>query len=66
VSVPQEDSGQSSEDGLDDPSGTAVDGSMGDRVAEVERLALADRADAFAALHDELRTRLEQGGDGRG
>lgn len=66
VSVPQEDGGQPSEDGLDDRSGTAVGGSMGDRVADVERLALADRADAFAALHDELRTRLERGGDGRG
>ncbi|PZE58489.1 hypothetical protein DEJ24_10480 [Curtobacterium sp. MCPF17_001] len=39
--------------------------SVGFRAAEVERLPLADRADAFAALHDELRTRLEQGGDAR-
>ncbi|PZF64711.1 hypothetical protein DEJ33_11965 [Curtobacterium sp. MCPF17_047] len=39
--------------------------SVGRRAAEVERLPLADRADAFAALHDELRTRLEQGGDAR-
>ena len=56
----------------DDPDGTAevliepgVD-TVGARAAGVERLPLADRADAFAALHDELRTRLEQGGDTRG
>ena len=56
----------------DDPDGTAevliepgVD-TVGGRAAGVERLPLADRADAFAALHDELRTRLEQGGDTRG
>jgi hypothetical protein len=36
------------------------------RAAAVERLPLPERADAFAALHDELRTRLEQGGDSRG
>ena len=56
----------------DDPDGSAeasiepgadtVDG----RAAAVERLPLADRADAFAELHDELRTRLEHGGDTRG
>lgn len=56
----------------DDPDGTAevliesgVD-TVGGRAAGVERLPLADRAEAFAALHDELRTRLEQGGDTRG
>lgn len=56
----------------DDPDGAAevliesgVD-TVGGRAAGVERLPLADRADAFAALHDELRTRLEQGGDTRG
>ncbi|MFJ4297705.1 hypothetical protein [Curtobacterium sp. NPDC089689] len=32
------------------------------RTATAEELDLADRADAFAALHDELRTRLESGG----
>ncbi len=32
------------------------------RTAAAEELDLADRADAFAALHDELRTRLESGG----
>ena len=32
------------------------------RAAAVEALPLPDRADAFSALHDELRTRLETGG----
>jgi len=32
------------------------------RTAAVEALPLTERADAFAALHDELRTRLESGG----
>lgn len=32
------------------------------RTAAAEALDLADRADAFSALHDELRTRLESGG----
>lgn len=32
------------------------------RTAAVEGLPLTDRADAFSALHDELRTRLECGG----
>ena len=32
------------------------------RTAAVEGLPLTDRADAFSALHDELRTRLESGG----
>lgn len=32
------------------------------RTASAEGLELAERADAFAALHDELRTRLESGG----
>ncbi|SDQ56522.1 hypothetical protein SAMN02800687_1898 [Curtobacterium sp. UNCCL20] len=32
------------------------------RTAAVEGLPLPDRADAFSALHDELRTRLESGG----
>ncbi|MGN8049158.1 hypothetical protein ACTJKO_05670 [Curtobacterium sp. 22159] len=32
------------------------------RTDAVEALPLADRADAFAALHNELRTRLESGG----
>ncbi|MBT1610528.1 hypothetical protein [Curtobacterium poinsettiae] len=32
------------------------------RTAEAETLPLVDRADAFSALHDELRTRLESGG----
>jgi hypothetical protein len=32
------------------------------RAEAVEALPLAERADAFAALHDDLRTRLEQGG----
>ncbi|MBT2503815.1 hypothetical protein [Curtobacterium sp. ISL-83] len=33
-----------------------------DRTAAAEQLPLDARADAFAALHDELRTRLESGG----
>jgi hypothetical protein len=36
------------------------------RVAEVETRPLEDRAEAFAALHDELRTRLEDGGGAGG
>ncbi|WFR67116.1 hypothetical protein P9139_21775 [Curtobacterium flaccumfaciens] len=32
------------------------------RTVAVEGLPLTDRADAFSALHDELRTRLESGG----
>jgi hypothetical protein len=32
------------------------------RTAAAEALPLTDRADAFSALHDELRTRLESGG----
>lgn len=32
------------------------------RTAAAEALELPDRADAFAALHDELRTRLESCG----
>lgn len=36
------------------------------RAVAVEGLPLVDRADAFAALHDELRTRLESGGGTRG
>lgn len=32
------------------------------RTAAAEGLPLTDRADAFSALHDELRTRLESGG----
>lgn len=32
------------------------------RAREVESLPLSERADAFAGLHDELRTRLESGG----
>ena len=32
------------------------------RTSAAEQLPLADRADAFSALHDELRTRLESGG----
>lgn len=31
------------------------------RTTAAEDLPLAERADAFAALHDELRTRLESG-----
>ncbi|GAA3331291.1 hypothetical protein LQK89_14165 [Curtobacterium sp. C1] len=31
------------------------------RTARAESLPLEERADAFAALHDELRTRLESG-----
>lgn len=33
------------------------------RTAAAEELPLAERADAFSALHDELRTRLETGGN---
>lgn len=36
------------------------------RTAAVERLPLVERADGFAALHDDLRTRLESGGVPRG
>lgn len=32
------------------------------RTAAAESLPLGERADAFAALHDDLRTRLESGG----
>jgi hypothetical protein len=32
------------------------------RTAAAEALPLEERADAFSALHDELRTRLESGG----
>lgn len=32
------------------------------RAREAEDFPLPDRADAFAGLHDELRTRLESGG----
>ncbi|WP_181439621.1 hypothetical protein [Curtobacterium sp. MCBD17_032] len=35
---------------------------FGRRVEAAETLPLAERADAFAALHDDLRTRLEHGG----
>jgi hypothetical protein len=35
---------------------------FGQRTAAAESLPLAERADAFSALHDELRTRLESGG----
>ncbi|MCS6562698.1 hypothetical protein N8D74_03905 [Curtobacterium flaccumfaciens] len=37
-------------------------GAFAARTAEAEALPLADRADAFSSLHDELRTRLESGG----
>ena len=36
------------------------------RTAAVERLPLVERADGFATLHDDLRTRLESGGVPRG
>jgi len=36
------------------------------RTAAVEGLPLVERADGFAALHDDLRTRLESGGVPRG
>lgn len=43
--------------------GSAVQGSdVARRARDAEALPLADRADAFAGLHDELRTRLESGG----
>jgi hypothetical protein len=32
------------------------------RTTAAESLPLVERADAFSALHDELRTRLESGG----
>jgi len=35
--------------------------SVASRAAAAEALPLEQRADAFAALHDELRTRLESG-----
>jgi hypothetical protein len=41
------------------PSGS----SFQDRALAAEALPLADRAEAFAVLHDDLRTRLEGGGD---
>jgi hypothetical protein len=37
--------------------------SFQDRVLAAESLPLAERAGAFASLHDDLRTRLEGGGD---
>ncbi len=45
--------------------GTAQQGAEPDdvaaRTARAESLPLEERADAFAAMHDELRTRLESG-----
>lgn len=38
------------------------DSDVARRARAAEELPLPDRADAFAALHDELRTRLESGG----
>ncbi|WP_200919290.1 hypothetical protein [Curtobacterium sp. Leaf261] len=35
---------------------------LADRVRDVEGRPLEERSGAFAALHDELRTRLEGGG----
>lgn len=42
--------------------GDTSDAGFTARVERAEALPLVDRADAFAALHDELRTRLESGG----
>lgn len=38
------------------------DGDVAARARRAEDLPLPDRADVFAGLHDELRTRLENGG----
>lgn len=35
---------------------------IAERARAAEELPLTDRADVFAGLHDELRTRLESGG----
>lgn len=54
---------------LDDRAEQVLDGGGSDvaaRTAAVERLPLVERADGFAALHDDLRTRLESGGVPRG
>ncbi|PYY36602.1 hypothetical protein DEJ32_12595 [Curtobacterium sp. MCPF17_046] len=40
-------------------------GDLRRRAEAVEAMPLAERADAFTALHDDLRTRLEQGGAAR-
>lgn len=41
---------------------SAGDSDVARRARAAEDLPLPDRADAFAGLHDELRTRLESGG----
>jgi hypothetical protein len=51
----------SSVDLMDQDDDPRADGLL-DRVRLVEDQPLADRATAFAQLHDELRTRLESGG----
>ncbi|PZE90116.1 hypothetical protein DEI95_12760 [Curtobacterium sp. MCBD17_008] len=45
--------------------GGDLGGSLRRRAEAVEAMPLAERADAFSALHDDLRTRLEQGGAAR-
>lgn len=46
----------------DDPQQQPGESDVARRARAAEDLPLADRADAFAGLHDELRTRLESGG----
>ncbi|KTR07792.1 hypothetical protein [Curtobacterium citreum] len=57
--------GTAQEPGSAQGPGTAQQGVEPDdvaaRTARAESLPLEERADAFAALHDELRTRLESG-----
>ncbi|MDK8173535.1 hypothetical protein QP735_13465 [Curtobacterium citreum] len=57
--------GTAQEPGSAQGPGTAQQGAEPDdvaaRTARAESLPLEERADAFAALHDELRTRLESG-----
>lgn len=53
-------------DGATDPTDGRGSAGLADRVRSAEGRPLEDRAVAFAAIHDELRTRLEGGEDGTG
>ena len=46
----------------DTPAQQPADSDVARRARAAEALPLPERADAFAGLHDELRTRLETGG----
>ncbi|WIB59693.1 hypothetical protein DEJ13_14785 [Curtobacterium sp. MCLR17_007] len=47
----------------DTPTQQPDDSDVARRARAAEDLPLPERADAFAGLHDELRTRLESGGN---